>query len=430
MIAVEEEITTRVKAIRPQVRFLALPNKYRAYVGGYGSAKTWCGCMAACAHFWEHPGVTQGYFAPTYSMIRDIYYPTMQDVALRFGFNVVVKEGNHEVDIYSGRQYRGTVICRSMENPGSIIGFKIGHAQVDEIDVLPKNKALEAWRKIIARLRVNDSTVNNGVDITSTPEGFKFLHKTFVQDLQDKPELKGNYGMIQASTYENEANLPKDFIPSLIEAYPKELIEAYLNGQFVNLTSGTVYRNYDRVRCASTETIKDKEPLFIGMDFNVQHMAAAIHVQRPDAWHRVAEIKEVFDTPDMIKIIDERWKAKGHSIIIYPDATGKNRESVNASKSDIALLQQAGFAIRVRSANPPVKDRINAVNKAFETGKYKINATACPWGAQCLEQQAYDDNGEPDKTSGFDHMNEAGDYFAAYEMPITKPVVKTQLGGF
>jgi len=410
-------------------------NKYRAFVAGFGASKTWCGCMASSQHYCEHPGVPQGYFAPTYPMIRDIYYPTIEEVAAGFGLRAVVKEGNHEVDVYSGRQYRGTTICRSMENPGSIIGFKIGHAQVDEIDVLPTNKALDAWRKILARLRVNDPSVNNGIDITSTPEGFKFLHKTFVQDPAATPELRKNYGMIQASTYENEANLPPDYIPSLIEAYPKELIAAYLNGQFVNLTSGTVYRNYDRVRCNSTETIRPNEPLFIGMDFNVQHMAASVYVQRTNGepgvtWHLVANYKDIFDTPDMINAIKERWKDKGHRIVVYPDASGKSRKSVDASKSDIALLREAGFDIRVKNDNPPVRDRVNAMNRALETGRVMLNVTACPWPAQCLEQQAYDPNGEPDKTSGYDQSNDATTYPIAYEMPIVRPMANVEIVGY
>jgi hypothetical protein len=233
--------------------------------------------------------------------------------------------------------------------------------------------------------------------------------------------------MVQASTYDNEKNLPADYIPSLKEIYPSELIEAYINGQFVNLTSGTVFKNYDRVRCNSNESIREGEPLFIGQDFNVQRMATAIFVQRPDGYHAVAELKDVFDTPALISILKERFK--DHRIIIYPDATGKNRETVDASKSDISLLTQAGFAVRVNSRNPAPKDRILSTNKVFESGKIKVNAKACPTIARCLEQQAYDDNGEPDKTTGFDHMNEAFSYFVAYEFPIIRPIARLKVVG-
>lgn len=420
-----EEIT----ANRPQGDFLAMVNKFRAFIGGFGSGKTWVGSQAKCIHYYEHPGINQGYFAPSYPIIRDIFYPTIDEVAYSFGLETKINQGNHEVHFYSGRQYRGTTICRSMDSPGTIVGFKIGHALIDEIDVLPMDKAELAWRKILARMRYNVPGVVNGVDIASTPEGFKFCHKTFVQAVQEKPELSKNYGIIQASTYENEANLPPDYIPSLIEAYPAELIEAYLNGQFVNLQSGTVYRNYDRIRCGSNETIQAGEPLFIGVDFNVQHMSSKVYIQRPTGFVMAAELDDVFDTPDVIKIIKERWADHGHRIIIYPDASGKSRKTVDASRSDIALLSQAGFAVRVHASNPSVKDRVIAANKAFEAGKVKVNAKECPTAARCLEQQSYDKNGEPDKSSGFDHSNDAATYPLAYEFPIVKPIAKMRLVG-
>ncbi|MGT3245472.1 terminase large subunit domain-containing protein, partial [Yersinia enterocolitica] len=88
--------------------------------------------------------------------------------------------------------------------------------------------------------------VRNGIDVTTTPEGFKFVYQQFVKAVRDKPELATLYGLVQASTFDNEANLPDDYIPSLLESYPEELIKAYLRGQFTNLTSGTIYHQFDR----------------------------------------------------------------------------------------------------------------------------------------------------------------------------------------
>lgn len=410
------------KANGPQGRFLAMPHKFRAFVAGFGSGKTWVGSMAQCLHYWEHPKINQGYFAPTYPQIRDIFYPTIEEVAFQMGQRVEIREGNKEVHFYSGARYRGTTICRSMERPETIIGFKIGNALVDELDVMKADKAEAAWRKIIARMRYNQDGLRNGIDVTTTPEGFKFTHKMFVVACNDKPELQGRYGMIQASTYDNAKNLPADYIPSLVETYPDELIDAYLRGQFVNLTSGTVYRNYERVKCRSAETIKERDTLHIGMDFNVQKMAATVYVVRGEAWHAVSELKDILDTPDMIRIIKERWQDTGHRIIVYPDASGGSRKSVDASSSDIALLTQARFEVRAKSKNPAVKDRVLAVNAALNKGRLFVNDKLCPTTARCLEQQAYDANGEPDKSAGNDHQNDATGYPIAYEMPIRKPV--------
>jgi len=379
------------------------------------------------AHFYEHPKSPQGYFAPTYPIIRDVFFPTIEEVAFDMGMSVTIREGNKEVDFAVGRWQYGTTICRSMENPNSIIGFKIGNALVDELDVLPARKAEHAWRKIMARMRVKTGVhgepLKNGIDVTTTPEGFRATHKLFVAAVQENPELAKRYGIVQASTLENAANLPEDYVVSLQETYTKELVEAYINGQFTNLTSGTVYRNFDRVRCNSTEEIRVAgnvaEDLFVGMDFNVTKMAATIYVKRPNGWHAAAELKEVFDTPDMVKVIKDRWQSKGHKIFVYPDASAKGRETVDASKSDIALLEAARFVVRANPSNPSVKDRVNSTNKQFERGQLWVNVRACPNTAKCFEGQTYTDDGEPDKTAGFDHQNDASTYPIAYEFPIS-----------
>lgn len=268
-------------------------------------------------------------------------------------------------------------------------------------------------------MRFKQKGLKNGIDVTTTPEGFKFVHEQFVKLPSLKPELSHNYGLIHASTYDNEKNLPDDYISSLKESYPPELIDAYLNGQFCNLTSGTVYTSYNRNRCESHEIIKEKEPLFIGQDFNVGAMASTIYVKRPNGWHAVDQLTGVYDTPELCKVLKERFA--GHKITIYPDASGNSRKTVNASESDISLLKQAGFTVKVNAQNPRVKDRILSVNGALSQGKMWVNARKCPDVVSCLEQQAYDKNGEPDKQGGFDHQNDATGYPIVYEMPVRKP---------
>lgn len=421
----------------PQASFLALPHKFRAFVAGFGSGKTWVGSAALCRHFWEWPKINAGYFAPTYPQIRDIFFPTIEEVAFDWGLKVKTKESDKEVEFYSGRQYRGTAICRSMEKPQTIVGFKIGHALVDELDVLAATKAQQAWRKIIARMRYKVDGLKNGVDVTTTPEGFKFVYQQFVKQLREKPALAGMYGLVQASTFDNELNLPDDYIPSLTESYPEQLIRAYLNGQFVNLTSGTIYHAYDRKLNASQEMVEPGEPLFIGMDFNVGKMAAVTHVKRLGLPHAVDEIMNGYDTPDMVRRIKERyWLFDGNDyrptreIRIYPDASGDGRRSVNASTTDLQLLRQAGFRVIAPEANPPVKDRINAMNALFCNAqgerRYRVNADRCPAYSDCLEQQVWAANGEPDKTQDNDHPNDAAGYFVHKEYPIVKPVIQTQ----
>lgn len=416
----------------PQARFLAMPHKFKAYVAGFGSGKTWVGCGGICKGMWEHPKINQGYFAPTYPQIRDIFYPTVEEVAFDWGLKVQINESNKEVHFYAGRQYRGTTICRSMEKPATIVGFKIGNALVDELDVMPALKAQQAWRKIIARMRYKVAGLRNGIDVTTTPEGYKFVYQQFVKAVRDKPELATLYGLVQASTFDNEANLPDDYIPSLLASYPAELIKAYLRGHFTNLTSGTIYHQFDRRLNNCTDEEQPGEPLFIGMDFNVGKMAAIVHVKREGLPRAVRELVKVYDTPAMIKRIQEEfWRYEGgryvasRQIYIYPDASGDSRKSNCASLTDIAQLRDAGFSVMVNASNPPVKDRINSMNAMFCNAlgerRYLVNVQRCPVYTESLEQQVWDKNGEPDKKADNDHPNDGGGYFIVKDYPIVKP---------
>ncbi|WOB24757.1 terminase large subunit [Xanthomonas dyei] len=404
----------------PQAAFLALPHKFRAFVGGFGSGKTWVGGGSLCKHAWEHPRVPTGYFAPTYPQIRDIFYPTIDEVAFDWGLRSRVVESNKEVHLYSGKVYRSTIICRSMEKPGSIVGFKIGRGLVDEIDTMNRRKAHQAWQKIIARLRVNAPGLQNGVDVTTTPEGFNFVYEQFHQVPSQHPEKAGLYGLVHASTYDNEINLPDDYISSLFETYPEQLVLAYIDGQFCNLTSGSVYAAYDRRLNGTAATIDDDEQLHVGMDFNVLNMTAIVCVIRDDQPMALSELTGIRDTPAMIEALHENYPKR--RITVYPDASGKNTHSSNASLSDLGLLRaERNFSIRVPSANPTIRSRVVSVNSMLRNARGKrrllVNPQGCPKLAEALEKQAYDDNGMPDKTTGFDHQPDALGYFIHNRFP-------------
>lgn len=401
----------------PQGKFLAMKHKFRSYVAGFGAGKTWAGCAGQCQTSYEFPKVPLGYFAPTYPQIRDIYFPTMEEVCFNWGLRAKTNEGNKEVHIYSAGFYRSTVICRSMEKPNTIIGFKIGRAMVDEIDTMPEVKADNAWNKIIARLRYIAPNLLNGVDLTTTPEGYKFTYKRFAKD------PKPSYGMVQASTYDNEKYLPADYIDSLLETYPSQLINAYLEGKFVNLTTGSVYPSYDRRLNASFQEHDGFEPVYIGMDFNVMHMAAVVHVLREGKPHAVAEFVDVYDTPTMCEVIRDAYPLV-EGIYIYPDASGRNSSSKSYSETDFAILERAGFEIVTDTKNPAVKDRVNSMNAMFCNAKgernYYVNVAKCPKYVEALEQQVYNERGDPDKKSGIDHVNDAPGYFIVREFPIER----------
>lgn len=367
----------------------------------------------------EAPSSLIAMYEPTYDLVRLILAPRMQlkldYCGIRYRYN------KQENLIYTSSAGCADFVMRTLDNPARIIGYESYRAHVDEIDTLPMDHAVEAWQKIIARNRQRPRGVHgaqNRVSAYTTPEGFRFAYDRWVR----KPAAGYVYEV--APTWSNPF-LPDDYVEGLRATYPANLVAAYIEGRFVNLASGSVYPDFDRRENHAPTTIHAGEALHVGMDFNVNRMAAIVFVVRDDAPHAVAELVKVRDTPTMARLLKERYRDIGHAVTVYPDASGGNTSSKGASVSDLSILQQAGFTLRAPTANPRVKDRVNSVNalvlNAQGKRRLKVNTDACPTFTECLEQQAYDDNGEPDKDSGHDHANDAAGYFLNLRWPVVKP---------
>lgn len=411
-----------------QYKFLTDPAQYRAFVAGYGAGKTFIGCLDQIYFMLRYPKRVVGYFGLNYTSIRDIYHPKLPEILELINDNCregnpylrakfVVSGDKNEVIITSGRNTEiGVIKMRSLTNPEKIVGFEIMHALIDEIDVLPTDKARLAWNKILGRLRVKLPFGEKcRASVVTTPEGYRFVYDTFV-----KNALKNRF-CIQASTLENINNLNDGYLQSLYDSYPPELVDAYIHGQFCNLTSGVVYNAYNRKIHRCNTEVQPNEPLYIGMDFNVGKMAASVGVIRDQQLHFVGEVHSLLDTPVMISALKRRFPS--HSMTIYPDASGDNRHTAEASDSDISLLKRAGFGVVSPNANGLVRDRVIAANVAFSHDKVYVNDAKAPRIADCLEQQSYDKNGSPDKSAGNDHQNDATTYLISRMFPFRRPVM-------
>ena len=378
---------------------------YPAFIGGFGSGKTHAAILRAMRLKTTYRKQNIGYYLPTYDLVRTIAFPRFEEFLTEAQIPYQLNKSDATINF----QDCGQIIFRTMDKPERIIGYEVAHSILDELDTLPVEKAKDVWIKVLGRNRQKCGAINSAA-VATTPEGYRYVYQTWGKN------PKPGYKTYRARTVEN-LHLPEGYVDSLKAIYPAPLLAAYLEGLFVNMTSGSIYTEFDRVRnnCSTKEV--PREPLHIGMDFNVGKMAAVIHVVRGGRPHAVGEEFELLDTPAMILQLKKRYPE--HSIFVYPDASGGNRKSNNASQSDLTLLRSAGFHVCANASNPAVKDRILSMNAALMTG-YFVNVEACPHYAESLEQQAYDKNGEPDKTNNFDHLNDAGGYFITYRYPVVR----------
>ena len=430
-----------IELLKHQFEFVTdVDHRYIAISAGFGAGKTFAFCMKAlhlaalnCEVVGDHTAIL---CEPTFPLINDVLAPALDEVLELTGIPYKSRGGalpEYELHFATGTC---TILLRSTENYKRIVGVNAAWAGVDELDTSDKKIAAAAWKKLQGRLRHKGAVTQ--LFTTSTPEGFKFFQQFFIEDAAENEEKKAQRRIINATTYDNAENLGDDFIKDLETNYTEEEKQAYLMGMFVNMTSGRIYKKFNRIENRSDMTadkvralFKDRKdmynrplplpPLHVGMDFNIGKMAGIVHYIDDQGPIAIDEIINVDDTEEMITVLKERYP--DFKIIVYPDSSGKNRSHANiAADTDIALLKKAQFQVVVDSTNPPVKDRINSMNQAFCDGtnvrKYRVNDTKCPRYTTCLEQQTYDDFGQPDKKNDLDHPNDAGGYFIHKMYPV------------
>lgn len=406
----------QVDLTTPQSDFFLSTSEYTAAVAGFGSGKTQAAISRLAATKLQYPTVDIAYLAPSYSLIRDIFYPRIAEVLNELDIYHKINKSEHNVYIQS----YGKIICRSMDNPGSLVGWEVGDALLDEFDTIAKIKALSVMEMISARARAKfPDGKKNQKFVSTTPEGYKATYDLFVKNKLDDSRL------IQMSTYSNAHNLPPGFIEARKKQYSSQLIDAYIEGRFVNLTAGSVYPYFDRDRNRTMRVLKKGEPLDVGMDFNVGKMSAVVFA--PFDGERLEIIAELIgyqDTPAIIVALKERFE--GHRLTIFPDAAGKHRNTTGATITDHKLLKLAGFRVKALRASPLVKERVQSVNALFEKGFLSINTDRCPETTEALEQQAYDKHGNPDKSLDIDHPLDALGYRVCNGWLISKAALNYQ----
>lgn len=410
------------EVLKHQLAIINSKSTYPALVCGFGAGKSESLVMKALKQLFEIPNAYIAIYEPTVDLIKKIMYTRFEEILGNTGLMYKLNKSEGILTV----ENVGTIIFRSLENPSRIIGYEVHHSHCDELDTLPEDKAEEAWMKIISRNRKRiPNGSKNTVSVYTTPEGYRFVYKRWYKQRNENINQKGfsDYELIQGSTYDNPF-LPEDYISNLESSYPPELIKAYLNGQFVNLESGQVYIDFDMEKNHTNAMLtSENEPVYIGLDFNVGHMSAVCMVVRGKDIFIVDEICDKRDTPSMA--LEIRTRYDGRLITVFPDASGNSRKTVDASKSDISLLREAGFTINAPMKNPPVRDRIVTVNTLFCNSKgerrLKVNTNICKNLTDNLNEQAYDDNGNPRKSNNVDHMLDALGYVCHRKFAVARP---------
>jgi hypothetical protein len=398
----------------------------QGFKGGFRAGKSEASVHKAIFLSAIFRGKAGALLSPTYGMTKRNLLPIFRKLARKYNLNMVGLDRANPDSIFIrwGGVASEIFLNITAENHDRLNGVELAWCGLDEADkCLNVELAETCWIQMGTRLSGADNGYNGIRFATSTPEGFGFMYNTFaLEESLDKV-------LYTASMLDNYM-LPPGYLEKQLRSIPKHLYKSYIEGEFANIFTSTVYSEFDRFLNSSDNTIEDLgkyDAIHWGCDFNVDKMASVAHGIFNGYPHAIAELTGLKNTPTLIDEIKK--KSQGRSIFVYPDASGKNRNPAGLETS-IQLLRQANFKVIVNAANPRVGDRINCVNAMFHNAigerRYKVNSKTCPQFVMALERQGWV-NGEPDKSNSInDHVLDAGGYFICKMYPIAgKSILRT-----
>ena len=371
-----------------QWEFLTSKKKMNAYVGGFGSGKTYSFLHKT---FINHitkknkEGISNGWIIyPTYALAEEVFIPPFLDILADKGIQYDYNVSKHTI-----KTAYGNIRIFQMVKPDKIVGVSLSYCGFDEFDISSYKYCEMAWNKALGRMRDSD---NCEIYICTTPEGYKYTYTEFVEKMNKNKLLV--HGNTKSNVY-----LPEGYLKLLEENYDKNLLKAYRDGEFVNLQQGSTYHQFNRDSNIREVNYDRSKPVRIGIDWNVDPECAVLF--------QLYEIKSKYPNSEYIA---------------YPDATGHKRGS-SAMFSDIDLLMKAGFKVKAMKTNPRVIDRVNSVNKALD-GNLIIDPS-CKGLINDLEKVVNKEGTRDiDKSNqNLTHMSDALGYAVHWEKPIIKPTL-------
>jgi hypothetical protein len=246
---------------------------------------------------------------------------------------------------------------KGADKPDSLRGVSTTMVVMDEYAFMKENVWGEIIQPTLAESRGEALFVG-------TPSGLNHFYDLFVKGQSDN----GDYKSWQFTTLEG-GFISEEEIENAKKNLDKRTFQQEYEASFLTAANRCAYNFSRDIHCR----VMEKSPrMFWGIDFGVASYMTAILMCENTAGE-VYVFDEIglqnSNTFELAKLM----QLKGRGLPVYPDPAGKARTS-NSTKSDHKILQDSGFTVISKKANPTQKDRMNALNRMLEdaTGKHKL----------------------------------------------------------
>ncbi len=399
----------KIKLTKPQYEVSSSDKRFRVLISGRRFGKTYL-CITEMMKYASRPNQQIWYVAPTFKMAKEICWSNLKEMLNQFNWIEDINETTLTIKI---RKSHSTISLKGAENYDSLRGTGLNFLILDEFADIDKRTWFEVLRASVA------DTLGD-VMMCGTPKGYgNWSYEMYLKGKQDDQWQSFQYTTVQGGM------VSKEEIEQAKQDIDIRTFRQEFEGTFENY-AGAVYYNFHPVDSVIEKKIDWTKPFHLGMDFNVDPMSACVAQIEKDKIYVVDEIVIYSsNTDEMCQEIRDRYGSKAQ-IFVYPDPASKQRKTSAGGRTDLSILQNAGFKVKVKHKHPSIRDRVNAVNSKLKDSKgkrYIFVSKSCKTMIKGLQRQIYKENTNiPDKEQGFDHMNDALGYLIDYIKPLTSNI--------
>lgn len=266
------------------------------------------------------------------------------------------------------------MLLRAVDEFERLRGTNLAWFGLDELSYSQEG----AWLRLEGRLRDPKASRLCGFGVW-TPKGFDWVYRRFI-----KAPAPG-YEAILAKPFENRFLLDQvpDFYERLKSSYDEAFFRQEALGSYLNVKGGLVYGAFSRDANVRRVQLERGQPLYWSVDFNVDPMSSVVAQSVGDEVHVLGEIVlRRATTQQACEEFEKRFGLPMAGVVVYGDASGASMKTSGYSDYDIIReyfrTRSARVSYRVPTANPPVRDRITAVNSKLRSAHGDIRLYVDP----------------------------------------------------
>ena len=378
--------------------------RFRVLISGRRFGKTHLAIREMCRAA-SQPDQKVWYVSPSYRMSKQIVWDQLKKRLQSLNWCRKINESEMNIWLVNGSQ----ISLKGADNEQSLRGVGLDFIVLDEFADIN----VKAWTEV---LRPTLSDTGGGALFCGTPKGIgNWAYDLYQQSTVDPH----NWQSFQYTTLDG-GQVPPEEIEQARNDLDSRVFRQEYEASFETY-AGQVYYNYGPHNIEH-QAIEPHNTILIGMDFNISPMSACV-AQRTEQGVTVFDEIVIYgsNTDEMVREIQLKYPNK--HIIVYPDSAARQRKTSAGGRTDLSILQNAGFETKTRPQNPAIRDRINAVNSVLKSANNQVRLRItpnCKNVIKSLSRQIYKEGTSQPAQDGLEHMADAVGYLIEYLYPVRR----------